>query len=246
MPALQSSPIPKHHQLAEILRALIRAGKLQPGDQVPTEATLCARYGVSRGTVRQALDTLARENLLSREPGRGTFVHGARLRSPYFTLGSFAEEMRQQGITPHTRLLKCRVIAAPPAVQKRLRLKPRTPVFHIERLRLANDQPILYETRYLAERLCPQLSQHDLETESIHELLTQRYNVPMTRAVHTIEVHLLTRAEAKLLQVPTGTPAFFVDRLTYTLGDRPAVWYQALYRGDQYHLRAEVDLSARM
>lgn len=244
MATLMRDPIPKHHQLAEILRAMIRAGTLSPGDQVPTEAKLCARYGVSRGTVRQALDALAREGLVTREAGRGTFVcsHGAA--SPHFTLASFAEEMRRQGLEPRTRVLQCRVIPAPPDVQKRLRLKPRTPVIHIERLRLADNKPVLYETRYLAQRLCPQLLEHDLATESIHELLTRRYNVPMTRAVHMIKVHLLTRAEAKLLDVAPGTPAFFVDRLTYTTGDRPAVWYRALYRGDEYHFRAEVDLSA--
>lgn len=244
MAILRRGPIPKHHQLAEILRAMIRRGELQPGAQVPTEEKLCARYGVSRGTVRQALDTLAREGLVTREAGRGTFVCSNGATSPHFTLVSFDEDMRRQGITPRTRVLQCRVIPALPDVQKRLRLKPRTPVIHIERLRLANDKPILYETRYLAQRLCPQLLEHDLEKESIHELLTRRYNVPMTRAVHTIEVHLLTRTEAKLLDASPGTPAFFVDRLTYTTGDRPAVWYRALYRGDEYHFRAEVDFSA--
>lgn len=243
MAVLKRNPIPKHHQVAETLRGMIRAGDLKPGDQIPTEQRLCARHGVSRGTVRQALDTLTQEGLLSREPGRGTFVRSDNIQSPHFTLGNFTEDMRQQGIETQTRVLKCRVIPAPLQVQKRLRLRPRTPVIHIERLRLANGHPVLYETRYLAERLCPEIMKHDLEKESIHALLTRRYNIPMTRAIHTIEVHKLTKAEAKLLQVPVGTPAFSVDRLTYTTGDRPAVWYQALYRGDEYHFRAEVDLS---
>jgi DNA-binding transcriptional regulator YhcF (GntR family) len=104
MPLLKRGPIPKHHQLAEILRAMIRAGDLQPGDQVPTEDKLCARYGVSRGTVRQALDTLAREGLVSREAGRGTFVRADGTTTPHFTLGNFAEELRRQGIEPRTRL----------------------------------------------------------------------------------------------------------------------------------------------
>jgi len=74
--------------------------------------------------------------------------------------------------------------------------------------------------------------------------LTRHYKIPMTRASHTIKVHQLTKSEAKLLQVPVGTPAFSVDRLTYTTGDRPAVWYQALYRGDTYQFRAEVALES--
>lgn len=161
MSVLKRSPIPKHHQLAEILRGLIRAGDLEPGDQVLTEEKLCLRYGVSRGTVRHALVTLTQEGLLSREPGRGTYIRSDRVRSPYFTLGSFVEDMQRQGLAPRTRVLKCRVIPAPLEVQKRLRLRLRTPVIHIERLRLANNRPVLYERRYLAKRLsrtCPQRS----------------------------------------------------------------------------------------
>lgn len=244
--SLKSGPIPKHYQLVQILREMITSGQLKPGDQLPTEEALCSQYGVSRGTVRQALSSLVHANLVSRQAGRGTFVNPYDDHSPHFTLGSFVEEMRRQGCEPHTRLLKCRVIPAPPDIQRRLRLRPRTPVIHIERLRLANDLPVLYERRYLAERLCPHLVQHDLENESIHALLTRHYNIPLTRAVHTIQVHLLTRQEAKLLQVPPGTPAFSVDRLTYTSGDHPVVCYQALYRSDEYHFRAEIDLSANM
>ncbi len=242
--SLKRGPTPKYYQLIEILREMIAGGELKPGDQLPTEALICEQYGVSRGTVRHALSALEQSNLVSREPGRGTFVNPLSDRSPHFTLTNFVEDMRRQGCEATTRLLNCRVVPAPPEVQRRLRLRPGTKIIHVERLRLVNDKPAMYEQRYLAERLCPELVRHDLENESIHLLLTRRYNIPLTRAIHTIQVQLITRAEAKLLQVPPGTPAFFVDRLTYTSGDRPVVWYQALCRSDEYHFRAEIDLSA--
>lgn len=241
--SLKRGPIPKHYQVVQILREIISSGQLKPGDQLPTEQALCSRYGVSRGTVRQALSALVHANLVTREPGRGTFVNPSGNRSLHFTLASFVEDMRRQGTQASTRLIRCQVIPAPLDIQRRLRLRPRTPVIHIERLRLANDRPVLYEQRYLAEKLCPALVKHDLETESIHDLLTRRYDIPLTRAIHTIEVRLLSRSESKLLLVPPGTPAFFVDRLTYTTGDRPVVCYQALYNSDEYHFRAEIDLA---
>ncbi len=240
---LKRDPTPKHHQLTQILREKIANGELKPGDLLPPEEELCVQYGVSRGTVRHALGKLAQAGMISREPGRGTFVNATGNHSLYFTLAGFVEDLRRQGYEPRTRLLQSRIIPAPKEVQRRLRLRPRTPTIHIVRLRLANDRPVLYETRYLAQQLCPDLINQDLENVSIHNLLIQHYHIPLTRAVHTIEVRLLEPSQAQLLEVLPGTPAFFVDRLTYTSGDTPAVWYQAIYNGDEYNFRAEVNLS---
>jgi GntR family transcriptional regulator len=115
-------------------------------------------------------------------------------------------------------------------------------VYHIIRLRLADDLPVMYETRSLAYDLCPHLLENDLETASIHSLLVEKYRIPMVKTVHVIDARSLPPLEAQALQVPAGTAAFFIDRLTYTRqGERifPAVWYQAYYRGDEYQFRAE-------
>jgi GntR family transcriptional regulator len=132
-------------------------------------------------------------------------------------------------------------------VTERLALTTGEPVIHITRLRLADDQPVAFECRHLAQSLCPQLIDDDLEQESIHWLLIHKYNLPLIRATHTMEARILSPEEAELLQVRAGAAAFFVDRLTYTVhddrGERPAVWYQALYRGDEYHFKAEFQAS---
>jgi GntR family transcriptional regulator len=150
--------------------------------------------------------------------------------------------MRQQQRQPETRLLAASVGPATPEVARQLGLTPGEPAIYIARLRLADGLPVIYETRHLAQSLCPELLQEDLEYQSIHWLLIHKHHVPMIRTTHTIEVHLLEPDEADLLQLEPGTAAFFVDRLTYTLdetGERPAVWYQALYRGDNYYFKAE-------
>jgi len=244
---LKSGPIPKHHQLTEILRKRIISGKLKPNDQFPTEETLCQEYQVSRGTVRQAIGTLVHEGLIHREQGRGTFVTPAQTQSTFFTLTSFDEAMRQQHRQPSTRLLTKELRPATPVVAERLALTTHEPVIHITRLRLANDEPVVFECRHLAQSLCPQLIEDDLEQESIHWLLIHKYNLPLIRATHTMEARILSPEEAEILQVQAGTAAFFVDRLTYTIhddqGERPAVWYQAFYRGDEYHFKAEFQAS---
>ena len=240
---LVAGPTPKYHRLADWLRQQIREGTLQPGDQLPTEAGLCEQFGVSRGTVRQAIQLLVQEGLVEREQGRGSFVKAPRRRA-FFTLTGFRQEMRRQGIIPETRVLAAEVISADLTTAQKLGLDEGEPIIHIERLHLAHEHPILYDKRLLAQSLCPELLRENLATASIHELLIEKYRIPLLRTVYIMEVHLLNEEEARLLDAEPGTPAFFVDRLTYTTGpegERPAVWYQALYRGDAYHFRAEFE-----
>jgi GntR family transcriptional regulator len=244
--SLKPGPLPKYYQLARILRGQILSGDLEPDDQFPTEDSLCREYRVSRGTVRQAISSLVQEGLIRREQGRGTFINPSPSGPTFFTLVSFDEDMRQQHRHPSTRLLKLEVVPASPEVAQRLAIEPGESVIHIERLRLADDEPVAHERRYLAYSLCPNLMSEDLEAESIHSLLIHKYRIPLIRTAHIIEAHVLSAQEAGLLQVQPGTPAFFVDRLTYTTGqggERPAVWYQAIYRGDEYHFKAGFEAS---
>lgn len=242
--SLKPGPLPKHYQLSEILRRQILSGELEPDDRLPTEDTLCREYGVSRGTVRQAVSTLVNEGLVRREQGRGTFITAPPSGPFFFTLTGFDEDMRQQHRHPSTRLLALEVMPATPEAAQRLALAIDEPVIHIVRLRLADDQPVVHETRYLAQSICPALLEDDLESESVHSLLIHKYRIPLIRTVHTIEVRVLTPNQARLLEVEPGTAAFFVDRLTYTTdesSERPAVWYKAIYRGDEYHFKAEFE-----
>ena len=236
---LQAGPVPRYHQLKEILQQRIRSGEFQPGDQFPTEERLCQEYELSRGTVRRAINILVDEGWLRREQGRGTFVTPPSLTPVFFRLADFAEDMRARGLEPGTRVLKLHVIPASKEVAARLELTPGEEVIESARLRLASGQPMAYEVRYLAYRLCPQLLEEDLEQESVHSLLIDKYNIPLIRACHTVEARVLSEEEARLLEVEPGSAGFFVDRVTYTTHDRPVTWYRTLYRGDEYRFTAE-------
>lgn len=239
MMPLQSGPVPRYHQLKEILRKRIESGEFKPDDQFPTEEQLCQEYGVSRGTVGRAVKILVDEGWLRREQGRGTFVTRPSLSPVFFRLANFTEDMRQRGLEPSTRLLSLEVIPASKEIATRLQVPVGAEVIKISRLRLASGRPMACETRYLACDLCPQLMEEDLEHQSIHSLLIDKYNIPLIRACHTVEARVLSEEEAKLLEVEPGSAGFFIDRLTYTTHDRPGTWYQALYRGDEYRFTAE-------
>lgn len=239
MTQLQSGPMPRYHQLTEILRKRIESGEFKPDDQFLTEEQLCQEYGVSRGTVGRAIKSLVDEGRLRREQGRGTFVTRPSLSPVVFRLANFTEDMRQRGLEPSTRLLNLDIIPANEEIAARLQIPVEAKVIKISRLRLASGRPMAYEIRHLAYDLCPQLMEEDLEHQSIHSLLIDKYDIPLIRTCHTIEARVLSEEEAKLLEAEPGSAGFFIDRVTYTTHDRPGTWYQALYRGDEYRFTAE-------
>jgi GntR family transcriptional regulator len=236
---IQPGLVPRYYQLKEILEKRILTGEFQPDNQFPTDEHLCDEYGLSRGTVRRAIDMLVEEGRLRREQGRGTFVTVPLLTPIFFRLSSFDEEMRQRGRTPSTKLLQLKVVPASEPVAADLELGVGQEVIEIIRLRLADCLPMALETRYLAYQICPGILHEDLEKQSIHNLLIDKYNIPLIRARHMIEAHVLTAREAEVLQARRGSAGFFVSRVTYTLNDRPVTRYQIVYRGDEYRFTAE-------
>lgn len=243
MPNQPASLLPKYYKLAENLRQQIQSGQLRNGDQITSEPALCESYKLSRGTVRQAIQVLVDEGLLRREQGRGTFIASPNGRSQHFSLSSFAEEMRRQHRQPSTKLLLNETIPASEEVAKRLAVATGTPVLHIQRLRLADGQPVVLETRHLAQALCPQLASEDLENDSIHWLLVHKYQIPLVRMEHIVEIQPIPHSVAMLLQTAPDAMAFHVDRLTFTTnraGEKiPAVWFQAIYLQEQVAIHTQ-------
>jgi GntR family transcriptional regulator len=237
---MERNGLPRYLRLADELRTWIRASGLPPRAKLPTEAELCARYGFSRGTVVRALELLERQGLIAREQGRGTFVAPPRPVHGTFRILDFSEDMRARGKTPGTRVLRVGVERPTAELAARLRLPRGERVIRIERLRLADGDPMALETRYLAYSTCPELLGEDLERESIHRLLIEKYRLPLVRAQYTISAAVLDARDAALLATAPGTPGFRVERLTFTVGDRPVTWMVSLYRGDQYRFTAEL------
>lgn len=239
----RSGPLPKHYQLSQILRQRILKGEFPAGSRIPGEWQLAEEFKVSRGTVRKAIDSLLHEGLLWTEQGQGTFVVEDPWRNrPFLYLSNFNDDMSRLHQTPRTTLLQKTIIPAPAQVAHRLSLLKGEEVFYISRLRWANNRPLVYEQRYLAKRLCPDFIHEDLEQQSIHELLVNKYKLPLVRAIHSIEAHVLTNKEANLLQTQAGNAAFYIERLTYTLiegKEYPAVWYLAIQLGNEYSIRIQ-------
>ncbi|MEV0665923.1 GntR family transcriptional regulator [Actinomadura luteofluorescens] len=211
---------------------------LDVGDALPSERRLAEDLGVSRPTLRQAIDGLVAEGLLDRRHGSGTYVAQPRI-AVSLTMTSFTEDMIRRGMKPGGRVLSFRTETAGARIGRRLALSPVEEVFTIRRLRMADEAPMAIETLYLPRALLPGLRRSDLEGRSFYDLLRGN-GIEIASGTETIEPTVTTAEEAAELGVPVHMPAFLFERITRDAGGRPLEYVRSLYRGDRYRL--ELDL----
>ncbi len=229
--------LPKYRQLLQLLRQQILSGERAPGARLPTEEELLQRYGLSRGTVRKALEQLAAEGLVYTVQGSGTYVSATHPSAVPFRFTDCASSAASY------RVITKEILPAVMAVAERLSLPLGEPVIHIRRLRLEGGTVAGFSERYLPQSLCPDLLAEDLTQPAVHDILVNRSELPLLRAVVEIEAQMLGAEDAAWLNVPPATPGIIVSRITYTAPNRPAVWYRAVYR-DAYCLAVRTDALA--
>jgi GntR family transcriptional regulator len=209
--------------------------QLGVGEAIPSERQLSSTLGVSRLTVRAALDELVREGLLVRRHGSGTFVSEPKIAQE-LTMTSFTEDMRRRGMTPASRTLELRVAPAGAHLGRLLHVSPSEPVVIISRLRLADRETMAIETLHVRASLVPGLSARDLERQSFYELLLERYGIDVVGGHQTIEPTVTNEAESEALGVPLHSPAFLFERTTRSSTGEIVEYVRSIYRGDRYRL----------
>ena len=237
--ALQArSGRPLHQQLETALRDLIHSGQVRTGVTIPGELELANQLGVSRHTIRHALGVLTSEGLLRRERGRGTTVVSDGSPPPIFerslsSFYAFAWEVRARGAEQRSYVLERTTRAADEVLAERLHLVPGTRVDRIVRLRTADEEPLVLETAHLPHALVSELGADALEREAIYDALERLHGFRIVRAHEVLRPVTLQRAVARLLRVATGSPAFSVERTTWST-EGPIEWQVSLVRGDRY------------
>ena len=230
---LLAGPVPLHHQVYLDLRAALEAGEWLPGDRLPPERELAERYGCSLITVRRALGDLARERRLERTRGRGTFVTRPPIDLDLDGSMSFTEEVQRLGHDPATRVVAARTLPAEAAVAEALEIPVGASVVHLERLRMADGEPLLLEQVFLPEARFPGLLAGDLEGGSLYEMLGERYDTQVVRARESLEPISLPPREAQLLGVDAHRPALRIEGLAYDRSGRPVEFARSFVRGDR-------------
>jgi len=208
------------------------------GTAIPSERQLSADLGVSRLTLRAALDDLAREGYLVRRRGSGTYVQHPKIAQE-LTMTSFSEDMRRRGMTPGSRTLSLEKEPAGARLGRLLNVSPSEQILVIKRLRLADGETMAIETLHLPESLVPGLQPKDL-TGSFYELYEQRYGIVIVRGTQAIEPTVTDGAESDALGVPLHSPAFLFERTSYDRAGRTVEFVQSVYRGDRYRIVTEL------
>jgi GntR family transcriptional regulator len=206
---------PRYHRVRAHLRRRIETGEWRAGEQIPPEPVLMQEFGVSRGTVRQAVDALVRHGLLQREQGRGTFVRRPPVAAGLGDFFHFLEDLRLRGFAVTLRLVRRGVVPADETVARLLAVPAGTPLVVIRRLVLLDGEPFRLDDYHVAHDRFAGLLDDDVERNYVATLLETRYGVRLTRQQKWIEPVSLGAEEAALLEVSTGEPALLIESLAY-------------------------------
>lgn len=232
---------PLYQQIKSLLLQELQAGAWLPGQAIPSEMELAARFKVSQGTVRKAIDELAAENMLVRRQGKGTFVAThAEAHTQYRFLRLKAENGSDPALS--RKLLDCRRMRAPADVARSLALKAGEAAVQIRRLLLNGEQPVVLDDIWLPGNLFKGLTAERLQDwrGPMYRLFEAEFSVHMVRAEEKLRAVAAAGEDAELLALPAGTPLLSVERLSFTYGDRPVELRRGLYHTAAHHYRNEL------
>ncbi len=223
-----------HGQIEDWLADAIAAGRLAPGDRMPTEQDLAAWFKVSRMTLRHALGKLATRGLVTRAVGRhgGTFVAAPKLEQDLTTLTGFSEQLRRRGMVAGARVLSATERPAGPAAAAALKLGERDHVCEVRRVRLADGSPVALEHSLFPAAAFPGLLSGRLDG-SLYELLEVRYGKRPHRARESLEPVTAGVRDAEALEICEGAPLMLVERTAFTQSGEPVEFARDLFRGDR-------------
>lgn len=231
----RDSGLPLHYQLQQLILRLIANGTFKAGDLIPTEQEWSEAYGLSRTTVRQALNELARDGTLERVPGKGTFVRskGSVFQGSLTELTGFVEDMQALGIQPHSRRVEAQTVPAGWRVGEHLHLDPAAPVLRIRWVVYIGEDPIMYQVVHWPAEIGQRLLNDEMETMSVFAMLEQQLGYDLLEANYRLGADIADATIASLLQVPKGSPLLTIERTTHAASAGPVMYENLYYRGDR-------------
>jgi len=233
-------PTPAYLQLHAHLVESIESGAWPAGRALPSERDLAAALGLSRMTVRRAIEEAVRDGLVEQRRGSGTYVRSRRLEQTIDRVIGFSDEARLLGFRPGSRLLEIANVGADPEVAAALGCPEGTSVRRISRVRTADDAPLALQVAYLRPSM-HDLGADDLERhQSLYTAIEVRFGVAPQRARQTITARLPSRHERRLLDIGRFDPVLALERVTFDTDDAPFEYVRSAYRGDRYALALDL------
>jgi len=236
----KGQPTPAYLQLQEKLRSAILGGEIAPGEALPSERELADALGLSRMTVRRALELLVGQKLAERRQGSGTYVLPRRLEQTVDRVLGFAEEAASLGFVAGSTLLEALTLPADAGVAEALQLTPGTPVRRITRLRTADGAPLALQLAHLPPPYTDLPAEALAASGSLYRALSERFGLIPRRARQTVGARPPSPRERELLGLPRGVPVLALERTTFGDDHAPFEFVRSAYRGDKYQLGLEL------
>ncbi|KUO66110.1 MAG: GntR family transcriptional regulator [Gracilibacter sp. BRH_c7a] len=233
----KSSVIPIYYQLAKLLEGQIRRGEFQPGEVLPTEMEIAARFEISRMTVRRAIAELVSAGMISTQQGRGTFVARPKLDNIVFELNNFNEEIEQRGLQQKITLVQADIIRANKLLQEKFEIVDSNAKFlYFKTVLSAEDERIACENKYVFYTKSKPILEKELKDPSLPEIIAAHSDYVPIGAKKVLQVSITTEEEAVILGVPPNTPVIVIEQTIYAPDRKPIGWGRSVYRGDRYKL----------
>jgi GntR family transcriptional regulator len=232
--------VPRYHRIAEALRERIRDGEWAAGAPLPNQRRLAREFGVTLMTLRQALELLERDDLITRRHGLGTFVAAPSIDYDILQWRRFAGDLSAQGEAVSTRVLDARPTVADRRVSAAFGVAPRARVVMLERLRLVDAHPMSLQRSFLPARIGEEVLTSDLAETPLSQVLEFKLGVVITRAREAVSAVRLGRREARQLGCPSGVPAFESERVSFDASGRPIVFDRVFIPGDRFRITREL------
>lgn len=237
---LNRSPVPMYHQLKELVSEKIESGEWAPGHRLPTEAELSKEFGVSRITVRHAMQLLQNQGMLERKQGRGTFVAQPKVAHDLMSMYQDGLNVKQMGRLPQLELVSLERKKPPASVASRLNLPVSEEVYDLKRLLLGDGEPLMLIHSWLPAGRFQDLPDRGLEARTMGSLMRE-YGILEAFQHKEVEVTILDEEEAALLQTFTGAPALLLTYVNY-LPNGEAIEYRRTHvRGDRCKYYIDVE-----
>ncbi len=228
-----TSIVPLYKQLKDLILKEIEEGRLKPNQKIPTELELSERYQISRMTVRKALAQLVDEGILAKKQGKGTFVQEPKMTEDLSSPNSFTNLCKRNGKVPGGRTLKFILEEASDRDVKELKLEAGEQVIRVERLRLADNMPVMLENLYFPGHL-KNILVENLDDTSLYQILHDKYGLVTGNSVMEFEISEANSYEAALLEIRAGSPLLLVREIVYDQYGQPLHRTKSLLRGDKF------------
>ncbi len=232
--------VPRYHQIAEALRARISAGGLTAGQRLDNQRQLAQSFGVTLMTLRQALDVLAREGLITRRHGLGTFVALPPVDYDILQFRTLAGDLSAVGEDVATRFLRSRFGRADRRVAQELGLAEGARMFVLERLRLVDGQPLSFQVSHLPAAIGEEAAKADLTVTPLRHVLSFKLGIEITAARETVSAETLPARAARELGCAAGAPCFRSDRVSTDAERRPIVYDRVFIPGDRFRITRQL------